>query len=119
MQYELHGRDDVEAAGTDADDLQITGIATDYVRITNMDGTQHVIYSLGPYDVGPPITPKFPDDWTRVEPGANIKVPMGAETQLNLRKKVYYRNIDWNPDETTRVLDVPVTVEVEQVNDPA
>lgn len=109
MQYEVHGRDDVEASGTDSDDVQVTGINTDHVRLTNMDGTQHVIYSLG-------SSPTFPGSWARVEPGADIEVPMGTNTQVNLRKKVYYRNLSWNPDETTRVNDVPVTVEVEQFN---
>jgi hypothetical protein len=107
MQYEVNGRDDVEAAGTDANDVHVTGIGSTHAKIRNRDTTQHVIFSLG-------LAPTFPASWSRVEPEKEVEVFLNGATQINLRKKVYYRNIGWNPDETTRLNDVPVTIEVEE-----
>jgi hypothetical protein len=120
MKYEVNGRNDFEKNSLDAVDLQITGIASDHVKIKNLDTDQKVIFWLG--DTYPPVNPSpppvwaFPDFWDELLPGQEKTVRMDGETQINFRKKVFYRNVLRNPDNSTRLNDVTVTIRVDEVD---
>jgi hypothetical protein len=116
MKYEVKGRADFESA-LDVNDLRITGIGSNHVNIENLDPRQKIIFFVG--DIFPPIPPPvvpFPTGWVELKPGQAMTVKMGAETQINFRKKVYYRNILRNDDNSTRLNDVTVTVRVDEVD---
>jgi hypothetical protein len=121
MKYEVNGRNDFEKDSLDAVDLQITGIASDHVKVRNLDPDQKVIYAVG--DTFPPVNPSpppatlpFPTGWEELLPGQEKTVRMDGETQINFRKKVFYRNILRNPDNSTRLNDVTVTIRVDEVD---
>jgi hypothetical protein len=109
MNYEVNGRDDFEKNSLDSGDLQITGIASNHLRLTNLEERQDVVYSLG-------AAPTFPGSWKPLGPGEKVMVKTGGATQLNFRKKVYYRNVLRNDDNSTRLNDVTATVVVEQID---
>ncbi len=109
MKYEVNGRDDFENNALGAPDLQITGIDSNHVKVTNFDSRQSVVYSIG-------AAASFPASWNSLGPGETQTVKMGAATQVNFRKKVFYRNILRNDDNTTRLNDVTVTVGVEKID---
>jgi hypothetical protein len=108
MNYEVNGRDDFEAA-LDGDDLKITGLTSNHVEVENLDPKQKVVYSLG-------AAPSFPGDWSDLGPGEKVQVRLGGATQINFRKKVFYRNVLRNPDNSTRLNDVTVTVSATEVD---
>lgn len=109
MKYEVNGRNDFEKNSLDVDDLQVTGIASNHVKVTNFEERQHVVFSLG-------NTVAFPTGWQSLGPGEKQTVRLGAATQVNFRKKVHYRNVLRNDNNTTRLNDVTATVGIEEVD---
>lgn len=109
MKYEVNGRDDFEAGALDANDLQVTGLASNHAEIENHELEQKVVYSL----TG---TVAFPGGWSDLGPGEKRTVKLGGATQINFRKKVHYRNVLRNDDQSLRLNDVTATISVTEMD---
>lgn len=109
MKYEVNGRNDFEKNSLDTGDLQVTGLATNHVEIESHESRQKVVYSLG-------ATVAFPAGWSDLGPKEKRVVSLQGETQINFRKKVFYRNVLRNEDQSLRLNDVTATVSVTGVD---
>jgi hypothetical protein len=111
--FELHGQKDLTLAmGAPGDVSIVVAVASTHAQIRNVDKYQSFVYSIV-------VAPAFPADWMRCEPGEEINIKMGAGARVNLRKPFYPRNPyteHLNGSGLPDVLDVPIEIEVSQVD---
>jgi hypothetical protein len=112
--FELHGQKDLSLAiGALGDVSIVVAVASTHAQIRNIDKYQAFLYSIV-------VAPAFPGDWMRGEPGEELNIKMGAGARVNLRKPFYPRNPYTEHDDPVTgkpdVLDVPIEIEVSQVD---
>lgn len=117
MNYQIPGQDDMslDVGDTDDETVIIPIVSGNHLTIRN-DSNQPIIYAMIDLPViGPPTHPLYPAEWSRLDPKEETKFPVGAWTNLYIRKKVYYRAIGYG--QTANDLeDVRAQVEVNEIN---